>query len=104
MVSSTANVLGCFAVIYTLSNPDILTASISKEGRVPVCITINNSSKYSLAVFEWKSDGTIGVNPVATAQYKPHNGGVFSTGVTRETDTVSGKNCDINDCTFPCLV
>jgi len=94
MVPTTANVLGCFAVIYTFYYEAILTASINKGRLIPVCISINNNREYSLAVFEWKSDGSIGANPVATAQYKSHNS-EFSTRFTTETYKLSGKNIHV---------
>ena len=60
-----SEVLGCYALLFIKSQQNILMGGIEKQRRMPLCLNVTGRGEYSVAVFEWKEDGSIGVYPVA---------------------------------------
>ena len=64
-ISSLSDALGCVVLLHPVNDlSNITVREVNKSAQQPYCIYVGGGNTFSVAVFEWKSDGFIGFQPV----------------------------------------
>lgn len=63
-VAVTSDVLGCVVAMVPLTINQLFVTTLSRDVMQPHCVEVETAGNYSVAVFEWSSNGHIGSRPV----------------------------------------
>lgn len=68
-LTSSSHSLGCVVLLHPVSQFDNITVrEISTHTAQPHCIRVTGEGNFSAAVFEWRSDGFVGLRPVSVTE------------------------------------
>ena len=74
MIISVSDALGCVVLLHPVNDlSNITIREISKNIKQPYCIHVGRDNTFSVAIFEWKSDGFIGFQPATVVEVSTTN-------------------------------
>lgn len=63
-VAVTSSALGCVALLFSKTTLELLTTTVERNRKQASCIKVTEEGRYSLGIFEWKEDSSMGMEPV----------------------------------------